>query len=583
MTDRNDQEKKSKKKIIILIASIAVVLIAALLVYLFSSRITATTMRVLRMEGEVSLEDAGKAKTVTENLRLKSNNALSTAVKSLVSIGLDDTKIVTLDEKSRSEFVQSGKQLELKLTDGSLFFEVSKPLEDDETMDIKTSTMIVGIRGTSGWVSVEEHESLIITDGVVHVTGTNPVTGEVKEIDVASGQKISVYLYNDRTVDSIEFFLEEITEHELPQFLIERLREDPELTDKVCSETDWDKPYIMGEDEDEDDLPHVSVDEENNADDTDITSDGSGSSETPEEEAIAEELPLEADALAQADVPENKTDPETEAARSRIVFTDPNTGIITLDDGTLFDPLFYALTNPDVVAKYGTDPAALLAHWLSIGKNEGRPPIAPPTPTPTPTPTPALVSAEETSESEDEEEDKSSSSTPTPTPAPTATATPTPTPTQVTPQPSTATVDSSNYFDPTNTSTQTYEISTASGTTHGQINASNPGSKPSTTIYGAADVVLPLTVSDGNNTYTFDQLSDFSWNYCGGGRVGNNGGNSINEGDFSVTTQSGYKMTNYHPAPSVANNPNGYQFSVTDPSGNETFYSGETDAMNAIP
>ncbi|MBQ6575414.1 MAG: hypothetical protein IJL90_04840, partial [Lachnospiraceae bacterium] len=325
------------------------------------------------------------------------------------------------------------------------------------------------------------------------------------------------------------------------------------------------------------------VDEENNDDVTDNTTEETDPAVTVEEEVIPDAQPLETEISDVAKTPENKTDPETEAAKKRIVSTDPNTGIITLDDGTLFDPLFYALTNPDVVAKYGTDPAALLAHWLSIGKNEGRPPIATPTPTSTPTPTPALVSAEETSESEDEEEDKSSSSTPTPTPAPTATATPTPTPTQVSPQPSTATVDSSNYFDPTNTSTQTYEISTASGTTHGQINASNPGSKPSTTIYGAADVVLPLTVSDGSNTYTFDQLSDFSWNYCGGGRVGNNGGSSINEGNFSVTTQSGYKMTNYHPAPSVANNPNGYQFSVTDPSGYETFYSGETDAMNAIP
>ena len=154
-------------------------------------------MRILRMEGEVSLEENGKKKTATENLRLNSGNALSTEIKSLVSIGLDDTKIVTLDELSRAIFNQAGRQLDLELTDGSLFFEVQKALEDDETMDIRTSTMIVGIRGTSGWVSVEgDHESVIISDGHVHIIGTNPTTGETKEIEVYAGQRVSTNLYN---------------------------------------------------------------------------------------------------------------------------------------------------------------------------------------------------------------------------------------------------------------------------------------------------------------------------------------------------------------------------------------------------
>lgn len=241
-------ENNSKKKKIIIIA-VAVLLVAAVIVAFlyFRSQIRATTMRILRIEGEVSLEDNGKNKQIRESMRLSSGNALSTAIKSLVSIGLDDTKIVTLDEMSRAIFNQAGRQLDLELTDGSLFFEVQKPLEDDETMDVRTSTMIVGIRGTSGWVSVEgDHESVIISDGRVHVIGKNPVTGETKEIDVSSGQKVSTYLYNDRSVDSIMFFLEDVTEHDLPEFMLERLREDPELLDKVVTETGWDKPWILG-------------------------------------------------------------------------------------------------------------------------------------------------------------------------------------------------------------------------------------------------------------------------------------------------------------------------------------------------
>ena len=84
---------------------------------------------------------------------------------------------------------------------------------------------------------------------------------------------------------------------------------------------------------------------------------------------------------------------------------------MALNDMTLFDPTFYAATNPDVVAKYGTDPDALLYHYLTQGKAEGRPPIAPVTPTPTPTPSWVNAKpAEHHEEEEDDDDDDSSSS-----------------------------------------------------------------------------------------------------------------------------------------------------------------------------
>ena len=94
-----DNENKQKKKKIIIIAAAILIVVAAIVAFLyFRSQIRATTMRILRIEGQVSLEDNGKSKEIHENMRLNSGNALATAVKSLVSIGLDDTKIVTLDD-----------------------------------------------------------------------------------------------------------------------------------------------------------------------------------------------------------------------------------------------------------------------------------------------------------------------------------------------------------------------------------------------------------------------------------------------------------------------------------------------------
>ena len=168
-----------------------------------------------------------------------------------MSIGLDESKIVTLDEYSCAEVAQEGRHLNLKLTEGSLFFEVDKPLEEDESFEICTSTMVVGIRGTSGWVSVEgDTESLIISDGHVQVIGMNPVTGEVKMIEISAGQRLNIYLYNGRDVDSIMFEVIDISERELSDFVLERLRENLKLLDKVVDATDWDKPWILGESDD---------------------------------------------------------------------------------------------------------------------------------------------------------------------------------------------------------------------------------------------------------------------------------------------------------------------------------------------
>ena len=57
-----------------------------------------------------------------------------------------------------------------------------------------------------------------------------------------------------------------------------------------------------------------------------------------------------------------------------VVGTDPETGGYILKDGTIFDPVYYAQHNPDVVARFGNDPKALLYHWLTQGRDEKRPP-----------------------------------------------------------------------------------------------------------------------------------------------------------------------------------------------------------------
>ena len=184
---------------------IAMIVLLSMLCAMFSGckKIEATTMRLLGFEGKVVLEENGKNKKIKENIRLNSGNELLTSYFSSATIGLDDVKTVSMDQKSEAEFIQSGKKLEMNLIRGSIFFVVTQPLEDDETFDIRTSTMMVGIRGTSGYVEVDDDgtERLIVTDGVVHVTYTDPETGEVSEEDVSAGQEFRVYQTESGTDD----------------------------------------------------------------------------------------------------------------------------------------------------------------------------------------------------------------------------------------------------------------------------------------------------------------------------------------------------------------------------------------------
>ena len=238
----------NKKKIPIIATVTALLIICAVLVvfFLHKNRIKATTMRLLRIVGEVTLEDGKKKKTIMDNLRLNDGNALSTEAESLASVGLDDTKIISIEENSRAEFYQKGKKLELVLTKGRLFFDVQQPLADNESLDIKSSTMVVGIRGTSGYVWEDPASGIhyiYITDGHVTVNGYNPQTEKNEEVTVGPGQRVTAYLNDDGTFNT--FIVEDVTEDDLPIALIRELFNNPDTLERVLKATGYDKNKLL--------------------------------------------------------------------------------------------------------------------------------------------------------------------------------------------------------------------------------------------------------------------------------------------------------------------------------------------------
>lgn len=393
-----ENEKKkfslSKKQLIIIGAVAAAVVIGVVLfIVINNNSLKATTMKLLRMEGTVTLEENGETKTVKENLRFKSGDAVSTEVKSLVSVGLDDTKIVTLDEESRAEFQKDGKDLELTLTDGQLFFNVTEKLDADASFNIRNSDMVVGIRGTSGVFTIDKYgrPALFLTDGAVEITATNPETGESKTITLQPGTRVSVYFYSDRPLgQTVEFYETEMTPDMLPDFAVTQIYRDEDLINRVTQDTGWtvtdisklnddvqNGTYKQKESEpinlglmDPDDLipkdPETDKDEEP-AEEPEEPEEP----EQPEEPEAPAEEPKEEEGEPQVQEPINyaelgRNDPDVLAA---IKLIDEN-GLIYLSDGTIFDWKYYAEKYPEIARAYGNDPYALLYHYIHIGKKE---------------------------------------------------------------------------------------------------------------------------------------------------------------------------------------------------------------------
>ena len=197
-------------------------------------------MRIQRLVGTVNLYTDGKEKPIKEKMRLGGGQTVTTAGESLIMVSLDDTKLMTMEESSKAEIKARGKKLLFNLLEGNLFFNVTEKLKDTEAFDIHTSTMICGIRGTSAYVGRDStsHEILMVTDGVVHVVATNPVTKETTEVDVPAGQMITIYLDEEAEGDkTISIVMKSFKEEDLPAMALDTMAKNRELMDRVTKAT----------------------------------------------------------------------------------------------------------------------------------------------------------------------------------------------------------------------------------------------------------------------------------------------------------------------------------------------------------
>ncbi len=205
---------------------------------LAASDAVGTTLRLVEHSGTVTVKNAsGKAVSVRDEMRLYNGYSVETGAKSSASVSLDGTKAVKLDSSGKCEVKKTGKQLEVALVKGSLFFSVDSPLKTDETFTVRTSTMTTGIRGSFGWINPREANLL---HGHAVVVCTNPVTGETRTTELTSGEAVryepETAAVADPSLREINFDKRAIENEDVPAVAREELAADPVKQEQLAQD-----------------------------------------------------------------------------------------------------------------------------------------------------------------------------------------------------------------------------------------------------------------------------------------------------------------------------------------------------------
>ena len=221
-----------KKSLSYLLA--VVILTLSMTPALAAAKATATTMQLQSKSGTVTItKSTGKEVKYKAGMKLYSGYTVTTGSESYANISLDGSKVLKIDSSSSVSVSKSGKKLNLFVNSGSAFFNVSKKLDGDESMNIQTSTMTAGIRGTSGIVSTGRSggessygSRIMLLEG--SVTLQCSVDSKVENYTVSAGEKFSILPTGNAAPQ-----VEPITASAIPGFVAVEVAADPYLQKRI--------------------------------------------------------------------------------------------------------------------------------------------------------------------------------------------------------------------------------------------------------------------------------------------------------------------------------------------------------------
>ena len=209
---------------------------------------TASTMRLEKAEGSVAVADGdGKDQELREKMLLFSGYGIETQGKSFSWFNLDDTKLAKMDENTKASIVKEDRNLKLLVDSGRLYFNITEPLEDDETFEIQTSTMTVGIRGTCGWVDADLNRVYILRGAVSCAT-------EAMELEMY----VEPFMYAECEIDGT-IWPDGFDPRDIPEFVWEEL--EPEFFEEWALSPDREDLFKESESRESESQPESSAEE----------------------------------------------------------------------------------------------------------------------------------------------------------------------------------------------------------------------------------------------------------------------------------------------------------------------------------
>ncbi len=198
---------------------------------------TGTEIRLLQTEGTVNVSStSGKTYSTREDMRLYNGYIVSTEEASYAWITLDAEKAVKLDECSSLEVRRSGKSLELLLKSGEMYCDVTAPLKEDEKLNIRTSTMVTGVRGTIVYIQKisDDETHLGVLEGHAQGVAINPITGATRALMVRQGQIGVFQIFDaDQAGEGADAWLLGMKADDIPPFVQVEIAQDPAARDRV--------------------------------------------------------------------------------------------------------------------------------------------------------------------------------------------------------------------------------------------------------------------------------------------------------------------------------------------------------------
>jgi hypothetical protein len=189
---------------------------------------TMRSAQVISVTGEVKVKKSGgeKAYPAIKGMGLVHGDGIITKKKALTFLEMDNDKEIRIGSSTQiivSELITSvktmGKKTSISLLSGKVLITISKKLENDSKFEIRTPTVIMGVRGTQFYTSYLDNKLyLAVIEGTVNMTVIN------------TGQNIDIPPYSMVVIDSFapnnsQIIVSKIDFNALDLFALEGIRD----------------------------------------------------------------------------------------------------------------------------------------------------------------------------------------------------------------------------------------------------------------------------------------------------------------------------------------------------------------------